>query len=898
MTLQPLESQGWLEWAKMEDECGHVQASLRILRRGLTHLRFNESLLTKAIKQEERLHNIREARELLSVLRPEPIDKVWRAVFEGTLLEARAGETVVARKLFKYLMCHVKWYGPIYYEAFRMEEKCGNYRAALDIVQKGLNEISRYGPLWLGLIRLMERQDIADESGSWLIGIPPVLKNVREYCQQAVKNISLELVWKVHFEEAQIEERAAESSAFGLHLRSRMSLCSARHILLDRARSCYVLSFLSCPVNLRWKVWLAGARMELSAGRLEEVRRLLGWAYAEVPEKSRAHVYLECARVQEYVGDLVGARRILTRAREEIKGEWKIYLETILLEARNGNLQEAISMAEKGLLQHPGTGRLWAVLLQLTHSAFAMQPSIHQTHNWVKAFTKYTVNSDSLNSTFKRRSSSDMSAQSSTIQPKSILIQALGIVPKSGEVWCEGARTLLNPLLPAVFDLGVAQKYLDFAIRFTPQYGDTFVEYLRLEIIIQVILPRILNALGIPLRPFLKRFVSSDPESDTMEQLTDTPRFPVGLWDTKSWSVPSPEEFRSSRKKVVKAIIEMTSEHNNDNNLQQSFKEVSIKSLMRRYFLIFILYFDCIYDYLYDSPCCSTLYILLHRCSNAEPNYGSAWFYCRRHPIDTPADVLKYALNILTMEISSCQQIYARAVLLYVMRCLQDGEAVRSKCCLLVSQSLSSTTPESYVRDRADSGGAGGRTRRPSSAPSCSTPRKIIQITDSSNNDNTTSTIATTLSQEKSIEDENKSNVKKNNATSVSSGFALRSHCSFSSLFDGESSSPSASFKAHIEMVNIWSQQAALEREFLEDVESLGVDFGIPQSLSYEISTPSLPSFTSLNLYSPIVELHGSIYTAQDFVTSFIDHNRTFFTSNLSLENKRKILFGFDQITP
>ena len=32
--LQPLASQGWLEWSKMEEECGQVQCSLQILRRG------------------------------------------------------------------------------------------------------------------------------------------------------------------------------------------------------------------------------------------------------------------------------------------------------------------------------------------------------------------------------------------------------------------------------------------------------------------------------------------------------------------------------------------------------------------------------------------------------------------------------------------------------------------------------------------------------------------------------------------------------------------------------------------------------------------------------------------------------------------------------------------------
>jgi len=56
--------------------------------------------------------------------------------------------------------------------------------------------------------------------------------------------------------------------------------------------------------------------------------------------------------------------------------------------------------------------------------------------------------------------------------------KALNSVPKSGEVWCEGARIALHQGL-----LDEARKYLAFAIQFTPQYGDSFVEQLRLELL-------------------------------------------------------------------------------------------------------------------------------------------------------------------------------------------------------------------------------------------------------------------------------------------------------------------------------------------------------------------------------------------------------------------------------
>lgn len=53
--------------------------------------------------------------------------------------------------------------------------------------------------------------------------------------------------------------------------------------------------------------------------------------------------------------------------------------------------------------------------------------------------------------------------------------KALQHVAKSGEVWCEGGRLFLNPC-SGRFDVQNAVKCLNFAVFFTPQYGDSFLE--------------------------------------------------------------------------------------------------------------------------------------------------------------------------------------------------------------------------------------------------------------------------------------------------------------------------------------------------------------------------------------------------------------------------------------
>ena len=53
--------------------------------------------------------------------------------------------------------------------------------------------------------------------------------------------------------------------------------------------------------------------------------------------------------------------------------------------------------------------------------------------------------------------------------------KALHHVAKSGEVWCEGARLFLNPS-SRLFHPQNAAKCLNYALFFTPQYGDTIIE--------------------------------------------------------------------------------------------------------------------------------------------------------------------------------------------------------------------------------------------------------------------------------------------------------------------------------------------------------------------------------------------------------------------------------------
>ena len=113
----------------------------------------------------------------------------------------------------------------------------------------------------------------------------------------------------------------------------------------------------------------------MACGNVQVAGQLLERAMKCVPSKAKSQVVLDCSRVKEFTGDVAASRSILKKYRAEIytnsKGKknapWKIYLEALLVEKRDGQIKQAIVQAKRALKIHSGTGRLWAMLIQLEH---------------------------------------------------------------------------------------------------------------------------------------------------------------------------------------------------------------------------------------------------------------------------------------------------------------------------------------------------------------------------------------------------------------------------------------------------------------------------------------------------------------------------------------------------
>ncbi len=561
--LQPYAIQGWLEFSKLEEECGNMNACADILRTGIEFCEYNDGLFARAIKHEEKMGNLTRARELLSRLKHLGIENVWRTVLEGALLEARAGNQMKARRVLKYLMHHVPWYGPLYLEAYKLEKNFGRSQEALQVVERGLGAIPRYGPLWFGAFRLCEELD----HGAQQYLLPHAMSMI----DRATLCVSKEIIWKVHLEAAHMLERAAVE-----FLGSNTT--PTAETVMDLSRKRFALTILTCPPNLRWKVWLASGRMEVAAGNSDRARQLFLRAHKVVPDKGRAVALLECARLEEFVGDVQLAQAILCKSRRISGSDWKVWLESVLLEIRCGNRTRAIELAQHALKQHSGTGRLWASLVQLRH------------------------------------------CEGEAGQFEALRL-ALNAVPKSGEVWCEGARIHLNPY-SCSFDLPSARRHLSFATKFTPQYGDGFLESLRLEIIDQWLLPT---------AKFVwestRKHLAFDDESNKHNNLTNLTKYVYQV--ARVLFVICKED---ASEVTTGSIIDAGVAKIVGSRLRPGFRDKSVDISKLR-----------------------------QRCANADPNYGQLWFHCRESPSGTARQILLRASDLMNAELRSYAHIYLSA---------------------------------------------------------------------------------------------------------------------------------------------------------------------------------------------------------------------------------------------
>jgi len=523
LKAQPRAAQVWLETARALEELGELEECRARLERALEMCSPADQICLRLVRVLERLGDMDALRKLVGTMRSEPLERMHKVMLEAVHAEVRAGNGETARLLLQSVLRRMPQQGPVYCEACRVEGILGHWPQALSTAELGVQTCPKYGPLWFTLLRHAEK----------VFGA----KALKDYAHFAIQNICHELHWKIHF------EVAAAYSREGALPECRQSIGKAA---------------IACPKHLRWKIWLLAARAELWNGSARACRGLLAQARADAPVRMQVAVCIERARTEEFLGNLAGVRIAFGEAHNCEGHDWKVFLEHIFMEARQGCLAAAQETAQCALELHPATGRLWSALVALQHCGEG------GARAGMVSFRKATQE-----------------------------------VAKSGEVWCEGARIFLNPL-GEFFDLGRANKCLEFAVHLTPQYGDSFLELLRLRFLME-----------------LQSWILSEP-------------LIAGI------SGMFLEDFKNQDELLAVLALAM-----------QKVSRRGTSELKHRRFMLTVNSTDwdsASQDQSLDQAEYSPQ-LALERlevlCSYADPNYGFLWFWCRQSSLATPREVLQ-----------------------------------------------------------------------------------------------------------------------------------------------------------------------------------------------------------------------------------------------------------------
>merc|ERR1712232_1199380 len=307
-----------------------------------------------------------------------------------------------------------------------------------------------------------------------------------------------------------------------------------------------------------------------------------------------AAVCIESARLEEYVGEVARARAALSSAQVCDAADWKVFLEQICMAVRQGQLDEAREVANAALEMHPATGRLWAALISLEHNAGSVSAAA---------------------TAFRR---------------------AVREVPKSGEVWCEGARIYLNPL-GSCFSLSRARRCLAFAAHLTPQYGDSFLELLRLRMLVEI-------AARTNAEPLAQGLMAASGEGTTgaASDAIHARRSAIAACIAERVCSSVAEDVRAGRfafegSNAAAARNAMNDRSAADLDASGDASELDVDDNLAQVEL---------------------------SCAYAEPNYGCLWFWCRPNVFSTPKEVLLQMRTVLVDDIlrDDLLSVYTQAV--------------------------------------------------------------------------------------------------------------------------------------------------------------------------------------------------------------------------------------------
>ena len=151
--------QVWLEFCRLEMECGEYKNARVVLMTASSQHPHNELLLQKRLRVEERLRSVNEVIEILNELRYVDTQKSMKIMVEGLSVLAKLGYEKMAYELGSSVTYPSKYYtGNLYYGMMLGEQRAGRREALISLANDALKIFPKYGPLWFFCFELFEHE--------------------------------------------------------------------------------------------------------------------------------------------------------------------------------------------------------------------------------------------------------------------------------------------------------------------------------------------------------------------------------------------------------------------------------------------------------------------------------------------------------------------------------------------------------------------------------------------------------------------------------------------------------------------------------------------------------------------------------------------------------------------
>ena len=433
--IDPEVPQVYLDHAKMLDELGFWYEAEEILLTGSMNTNGSDSLLSKMIKQYERRQHFQQVRSALGLL-VEKCQLKLPSLLDGLVFECQHGpisKVLEVLRLNESLLNNSNLNNNNNNNNNNSNNNNNNNNNSNNLVKRlsssapckskknfwsndnlsGSSEPEKKSNLSAGEISKSGFHVSASQAFQRR-GYP---KQANFYSQQGTLRFSsMPNCWISYIQQSsvsviQVILKDASKFLTGGSL-SKIQLAAAEKLgslyAIQFAREVISEAIISTSEDQRWRILYNASLIDLFFGDLSMTLLLVDYATKNVPGKFSYNLFLLLAKLKEITGNFDTASHIYNSLIKEYQtADWRIFLEASFFEIRRKNFTAALNIAKDGLKYHPATGRLLAIVIQLETG-----------ENQITALKEAVFNA-----------------------------------PKSGEVWTEVGRFLLNPLSPFLFFL-------------------------------------------------------------------------------------------------------------------------------------------------------------------------------------------------------------------------------------------------------------------------------------------------------------------------------------------------------------------------------------------------------------------------------------------------------------